>query len=718
MATFKTLSATLLLREPDENASPLGPVPKGTFFIGEQWGNFVKTLITDISPEEGFIQLIPISAPVRTPEPLLASDFGQFCDLVTQAASRVGVDRDYLMAVAYDGTNNLSPTVLYNAGAAEAGPFQFTEQSWQAALTDVASDRGLNTSDYLDWLQQPVVAALLARAAAEKFKLAFDRMPVFKELYFFQLVGDAALAALRTPDRMCSEVIAGTPAAGTYAAELKAGTSTVKEALAALQMRLEAAYVEALKVIDKQPPENRFMRASVGDPPWMAVAREQIASGVAEDPDNRNIEQIAAYFRNLNAAAGTVVGEAVHWCGAFVGFCVKNCGLSNIPAVTPAAVGTDFWLTWGDDAPSPPPVGSIVVFPGKHVGFLAEGSTGTTLQILGANQSNRISIAPFDSAGAKFRWIRDAPRMQAPPTRPGDAQFVTIAPKIMSRLLDDFAELNEMHAAAILGNLGHEYAGFTSMEEVASVGDGGRTGLGWAQWTNTRRNEFEGFLARQNAKPDDFEANYVFLRHELKNTFHKKAIEAMTKKNDLLGAVAAFEQIFEVAPLDHKHYERRMRYARIAQSAVRTAAFEPRRTTSEPSNTGDIKPVLPRTLNAWIDIETPIERQPFHVEVMIGHVATKTKVSATFAEPDWGSVDRLDLLITLSGLGCDIEPAEHRIALPKIGDSPRVKFTVTADGQGPLQLSIRVYLARQLILLQSQAFTVEVTGTHAEVVIA
>ena len=307
--------------------------------------------------------LFRISAKVTTPEPLAASSFGQFCDLVTQAAREVGADRDYLMAVAYDGTKNL--TAVGDQTTPKAGPFQFTEEAWKAALAGVAAGGEFTEVDRLNWLQQPKVAALLAKEAAEKFKTAFDRMPVFKELYFFQLVGDAALAALKTPNAKCSEAIAGSPAAGTYAADLKAGTSTVNEALTALQKRLEAAYVEALKVIDQQPAENRFMRASVGDPPWMAVAREQLARGIKEDPGDRNTEEIAAYFRDVNAAVGTVAGQTVPWCGAFVGSCIKNCGLPAAAAkVTPAAVGPDFWLTW-DQAPNPPPVGAIVIFPGR-----------------------------------------------------------------------------------------------------------------------------------------------------------------------------------------------------------------------------------------------------------------------------------------------------------------------------------------------------------------
>lgn len=569
--TFRAKKETPLLRQADEGSEKLGSVKKDQIFVGDLKDNFIKTTITAISPEPGFVVFIPDSAKVTTPEPLTAASFGQFCDLVTQAAREVGADRDYLMAVAYDGTKNL--TAVGDQTTPKAGPFQFTEEAWKAALAGVAKGGEFTEIDRLNWLQQPKVAALLAKEAAEKFKTEFDRLPVFKELYFLQLVGDAALAALKTPAAKCSEAIAGSPAAGTYAAEIKAGTSTVNEALTALQKRLEAAYVEALKVIDLQPPENRFLRVSVGDPPWMAVAREQLARGVKEDPGDRNNEEIAAYFQAINAHVGTVPGQTVHWCGAFVGYCIKTCGVAAAAAkVAPEAVGADYWLTW-DPIPDnqSPPVGAIVIFPGEHVGFLADGSTDTKLKILGGNQSDSVSIVSRDRAGAQFRWFAGISRVSAPAVPAGQNAFVTLAPQIMKMLLKDFPELeqNDIYAAAILGNLGHECAGFTQFTELNPIHEG-PPGVGWAQWTRTRGTEFRNFLA---GKPiDDFESNYAFLKHELQNTHHKRAIAAMKKESDLFGAVVAFEKIFEVAHPDFKHYDKRVNYGQIALSEFRKTA--------------------------------------------------------------------------------------------------------------------------------------------------
>ena len=366
--------------------------------------------------------------------------------------------------------------------------------------------------------------------------------------------------------------MAGNPPAGPMQ-PTQSRQSTVEAALAALQTRLEAAYAAALPVIDAQPPANRFMRASVGDPPWMAVAREQMDSGVSETPDFRNTPQINAYFQTL----GAPFAAATPWCGAFAGFCVKQCGVPAIAStVVAAAVGTPFWEGWGQAAPNPPPVGAIVVLTIGHVGFLAEPPTGGFIKLLGGNQGggggarpDRVGIVQFPAGQVKaIRWMGAAPTKAAPKLQAGDSKFVEMAPVIMKKLNADFPELTDMHAAAILGNIGHECAGFTQMQEGAPIG-GGRGGWGWCQWTGSRRDQFEAAALAAQLAFDSFDANYSFLRHELKDTFHKAAITSMLKKNDMLGAVTAFEMIFEVAHPDFKHYDRRLRYAEIALSEFR-----------------------------------------------------------------------------------------------------------------------------------------------------
>jgi len=90
--------------------------------------------------------------------------------------------------------------------------------------------------------------------------------------------------------------------------------------------------------------------------------------------------------------------------------------------------------------------------------------------------------------------------------------FAEKAPVIMRRLLADFPQLRDFHAAGILGNIGRETGGFRLMQEVRPKK--GRGGLGWLQWTGPRRVNFENFCQPPKPGTDTDEGNYTFMRHE------------------------------------------------------------------------------------------------------------------------------------------------------------------------------------------------------------
>lgn len=144
-----------------------------------------------------------------------------------------------------------------------------------------------------------------------------------------------------------------------------------------------------------------------------------------------------------------------------------------------------------------------------------------------------------------------------------DALFKQKAPGIMDRLIADF-RLADFQAAGILGNLGHECAGFHVMQERNPVS--GRGGWGWAQWTGPRRRKFEAWCDDEGLQRDSDEANYGYLRLELKTT-ESGAIASLRKAPTLDAAVEAFERNFERAGAPH--YESRKQWARKALEAFR-----------------------------------------------------------------------------------------------------------------------------------------------------
>ena len=134
------------------------------------------------------------------------------------------------------------------------------------------------------------------------------------------------------------------------------------------------------------------------------------------------------------------------------------------------------------------------------------------------------------------------------------------APEVMNKLMKDF-NLTKEQAAGIVGNLGHESAGLQAGIQEKNPLGGGRGGLGWAQWTGTRRKAFEAYLKETGQDASDPNANYGFLKRELETT-HKGALKAVQNTTDTRGSMVAFEKHYEAAGV--KHYESRQQYADTA----------------------------------------------------------------------------------------------------------------------------------------------------------
>lgn len=139
------------------------------------------------------------------------------------------------------------------------------------------------------------------------------------------------------------------------------------------------------------------------------------------------------------------------------------------------------------------------------------------------------------------------------------------APQLIERVMDDF-DLADFQAAGVIGNIGHECAGFLHLQEIRPAGAPGRGGYGWCQWTGSRRVDFESFCGSEGLDPTSDAANYANLKRELGST-HKSSITALKPTTTLPQAVRAFEKEFERAGI--KHYDARDRWATIALAAYK-----------------------------------------------------------------------------------------------------------------------------------------------------
>ena len=136
---------------------------------------------------------------------------------------------------------------------------------------------------------------------------------------------------------------------------------------------------------------------------------------------------------------------------------------------------------------------------------------------------------------------------------------------LMHDLVTKFG-LNPTQAAGLIGNLGYESSGLTpGIHEQGLPGNQG--GLGYAQWTGSRRREFEAWAAKNNLDVHSEAANRGFLENELSNTpVGRATIAALKKSQTLQQSTLAGENTFEKPANPAASFSRRLSWAQ--QSAA------------------------------------------------------------------------------------------------------------------------------------------------------
>lgn len=172
-----------------------------------------------------------------------------------------------------------------------------------------------------------------------------------------------------------------------------------------------------------------------------------------------------------------------------------------------------------------------------------------------------------DADGSLETGGDDTQPLDAPAARPSPSQakglglFRSKAPRVMHDLIRDLG-LTTVQAAAILGNIGHECAGFTLLQEQKPL-RGGRGGWGWCQWTGSRRTEFEKWAADHGLDFSGDRANYGFLLEELKGS-QANSVRRLKEAHSVDGATADFMNTFEKPAAQYAGLARRVSLAKLA----------------------------------------------------------------------------------------------------------------------------------------------------------
>lgn len=124
--------------------------------------------------------------------------------------------------------------------------------------------------------------------------------------------------------------------------------------------------------------------------PWLDIAKGEI--GTAEVKGVKNNPKIMEYHKSTLLKA---TSDEVPWCAAFVGWCLMSAGVKS----TLSAVARSY-LSLGKVLKDPE-IGCIVILRRGsskwqgHVGFYM-GSLGQgTIEVLGGNQGDKVSIQTF-----------------------------------------------------------------------------------------------------------------------------------------------------------------------------------------------------------------------------------------------------------------------------------------------------------------------------------
>jgi hypothetical protein len=142
--------------------------------------------------------------------------------------------------------------------------------------------------------------------------------------------------------------------------------------------------------------------------------------------------------------------------------------------------------------------------------------------------------------------------------------FLAKAPGFLDRLVKEYG-LKDFQAAGIVGNFGHESAGFTILHEIGQPA--GRGGYGWGQWTGPRRQSFLQWCMTHHLDWRGDAGNISYAIYELDGAYHSVVV-ALGRTHTVEEASDLFEQLYERAGVPA--LEARREWSRAALSAYRS----------------------------------------------------------------------------------------------------------------------------------------------------
>lgn len=137
------------------------------------------------------------------------------------------------------------------------------------------------------------------------------------------------------------------------------------------------------------------------------------------------------------------------------------------------------------------------------------------------------------------------------------ADPVSVPERLMADLRADL-DLADFQAAGIVGNLARETGNFRFLRELNPVVRGSRGGIGYAQWTGPRHDDFLAFAG--GADLMSYEVNYAFLIEELEGPY-ARVLDRVRETETLSEATEVFMLGYLAPHPSYRHQDERIAFA-------------------------------------------------------------------------------------------------------------------------------------------------------------
>jgi uncharacterized protein (TIGR02594 family) len=468
---YKVVQTTDLLKAPDADSEVLTTLMEGEILAdaGETKGAFVK-VNHPAAAVPGWVAASDCQKIDDAPRPpVKEEDFVSSCVLAERAMNDepttapwlVSADFIIARAIIETGIANVGPKI---PGSDGVGPLQITVKEWNDFLNSpLGKSGGFDSNGRDEATVQTSGAAYRMFADAKAIsdaKLAKGVgsakdpfLPSYLDVFHAYLTNSAAaavaildaLASDADKSKKLSDVLKGPlddnqitaffNARGQFTGKTADGKS-VADFAAATETALNDALKKAFDLQVKYVPEE-MPQISLGEAPWFDVAKAEEAKNISEANSN---DTIVAYF-NATDISPKPTSASTPWCGAFAAFCMKGAGPVAAASIPKGAAQAARWKGWGAGISwqsGEVPQGAVVVLSptsetggSGHVGFFVQFlQDGKKVELLGGNQSNKVTRTPFDASRiAAVRWLDLTPVTDAvePAGPPSDTPISTAA---------------------------------------------------------------------------------------------------------------------------------------------------------------------------------------------------------------------------------------------------------------------------------------------------